>query len=484
MMKSAFWRVTALAFAAVMILPHVVLATEAKHDALMGTPLIPTSADYNAFAHKAAGGDGFVELTTQDFDGSASASAKMIFGINDSFDLQLQANDSAFLTRVLDYAWGGTSRSNAVSLGSALFGAPSQVMDVDLIGGSDTSAWSIGVSLSQDKDEFTAADGTESGDSETGIGLRASFGNDQFDGAVEFGSRSASADDGSTVNDTNERAFGAFGKLYSDAWTFCGAVGIGTSDDGSDATSDDPSATVFMAGAGYTFRQDDDGTVTGEVMIDYMKSKDNGDGSGGSFDDTGIYVPACRVAVDHAIGSRFRVYAAATSSYVMYKTEFRDDADPPNETEVRERGYSFDWSAGLGFSIFDNVQLDAVLQTDNLEYLGSVGADLGPRRPVSTALGLHWEGARESPLSFFPVSRLSCRPSPIATSRRSTIPTPSVATKSASRSPSSRACVRKRGSLTSRPFAFATRRTNDVSSSSRSNCTCGATATRARFTRP
>lgn len=377
MTKSAFWRAGALALVAVLVLPTIVpglaLATEAKHTALNGSLLHSTSAELNAFAHKGAAMSNFVEITTGQYPfDSSNGHGRLLFGVGESMKFQLQANDNGFPARGIDYFSGGTSGSSVVS---DWFSDPAQIFDMDVIGGSDDLSWSGGLSLAQSKDEVTTDDTVK--DNTTGFGIRASVGSEQFDAGAEFAKTSLThenpAEDPSKV-ETNETMFGAYAQMHMEEWQLIGALAVGSTDDDNDATADDPSMVAFLAAAGYHFRNDDDGHVTGQLHVQYVKTSDNFDAGDNEFvDETNFYVPGVEVAVDHRIGERFRVYAAADASWVMTTVDTVNAADVDDTQEDKTSSYAFDWTAGLGFSIFDNVQLDFVLQTDNLDQLLSLG---------------------------------------------------------------------------------------------------------------
>ena len=152
--------------------------------------------------------------------------------------------------------------------------------------------------------------------------------------------------------------------------TYQGGIAVSSVDDDSEDTADDPSAISLLVVAGHHFRNDDEGHITGQVHFEYMKvtNLETSSKAPYSTDITDIYIPGLEVAVDHAVGDRFRVYAAADASYAMNKID-DTDLDPANDgdtMETKSSNFTFDWIAGIGFAIWNNVQLDAVFYTNNL----------------------------------------------------------------------------------------------------------------------
>jgi hypothetical protein len=402
-MKSAFWRVIALASIAVLVPSMVFAGGEVARSSMAGTNFMNTSADTWVLFHRSMDGEGFGEFVSQGYAGAFNKGTpidnqgygRLILPVGD-YRLGFEVNDHATGSSVADYmANGGAYRrsdfiigdfvGNEGATGNNAFGF-GQMVNAKLAFGAGEGAASVGAGIYNHTDEDK-----EGGfkDGSTGFTVNGSWGNGApgVSGTVEIAAEFTSNSD--KFEDSNDSAndeelsgtgFAADGRysISDDSHLSAGAM-VASHNYDTDGASDKYKLMVMKAAYIRDLIEEDSRGACVEFGLGWVSDSFEPDGASEQ-KSKDIMIPSCRFSGWNQITQKFRLYGGVESSWSTGTYEDVDNNDDDSFT-----GDSFDWSAGLGWNPNDNVMIEFFLLTSNISNF----LTLGSTTPVVGGIGAH-----------------------------------------------------------------------------------------------
>ena len=396
-MKSAFWRVIALALIAVLLPSMAFAGGEVARSAMAGTNFMNTSADTWVLFHRSMDGEGFGEFVSEGYSGASGDEGfgRLILPVG-NFRLGIEVNDAATGSNLVDYSLNGGPYRRAFTIGEWIDDEGvtgnngfwnGQMVTVKAAGAMGAGAASLGVGIYNNTDE----DNTDTGfkDASTGFTVNGSWGNGApatqgtIELAAEFTSHSDKFED--TVDSANDLElsgthFGADARYsISDDSHLEGAFAMLSSDLDFDTGSDGNSATIFKAAYVRDLIEEESRGAVAEVALGWSEFAFEPDG-GSEATETSTAIPSVRFAGWNQISGKFKLFGGVENSW---STSSEEDTD--NDVDESSTGDSFGWSAGLGWDPTDNVAIEFFFLTDNISNF----LTLGSTTPIVGGIGAH-----------------------------------------------------------------------------------------------
>lgn len=397
-MKSAFWRVIALALIAVLVPSMAFAGGEVARSAMAGTNFMNTSADTWVLFHRAMDGEGFGEFVSEGYDyvdeGDPEGFGRLILPLG-NYRLGIEVNDAATGSNLVDYSGNGGAYRRAFTIGGFIgdegptgnngfnFG---QMVTAKLGFAAGEGGASVGLGIYNHTDEDNEA---ETKDASTGFTFNGSWGNGApatagtIEVAAEFTVHSDKTEDGVTPANDEELSGNHIGLdarySISDNSHLEGAIVILGSDYETDAGSDTYGVMGFQATYARDLIEEESRGAVAEVGLAYSGFSYEPDGASEQTTNT-TTIPSFRFSGWNQISKRFTLFGGVEASW---SSEAEEDSD--SAVDESTTGDSFDWSAGLGFNPNENVMIEIFLLTDNL----GDGLTPGSTTPLVGGIGAH-----------------------------------------------------------------------------------------------
>jgi len=405
-MKSAFWRVFALALIVALVPSMAFAGGEVARSSMAGTNFMNTSADSWIFFHRTVDGGGMAELVTQGYDedgdpyGAAFGRLTLPFG---DYILGFEINDDATGSNLVDYSFNGSpySRFFTISSWEDSFGPTGanafrdgQMMTVKAAGAMGAGAGSVGVGIYNNTYDDT--DGGEKFGS-TGFALNASWGNGapKTQGTIELAgeftthsNKYENSNDATQDEELSGNHFGANARysVSDDSHLEAGFAFLSSDYDNSEA-SGGGTDTFGVMGFKLNYARDlveesDRGAVV-EVGFNYLNMSVEPDGAAEATSSSMAF-PVCRFAAWHQITGKFRLFGGFAGAWSSNTDEDPDDVwffDTDSNYKV-DGSY---WTTGIGWNPTDNLGLEFYVLTDNISSALALGSDT----PLVGGVGAH-----------------------------------------------------------------------------------------------
>jgi hypothetical protein len=397
-MKSAFWRVIALAMIAVLVPSMAFAGGEVARSAMSGTNFMNTSADTWVLFHRAMDGEGFGEFVSQGYAGEQNKGAtfnegygRLIMPVGD-YRIGISVNDRATGSSVADYTANGGPYNRVLTIGDWVADngftgfngfLNGEFVNAKIAGSLAEGGWSGGVGWYSNGFDDNEADVK---DNATGLTVNGSWGNGApgvqgtIEVAAEFTLHSDKHEETGADAELSGNHIAADARYSLNDNSHFGAGFVMLSSDLEAAGGTDTAGfTSFRIVYVRDLVEEESRGANAEVGFGWSNFSFEPDGASEQTESS-LDFPSCRFAGWNRLSEHFKLFGGVSNSW---GTSTEEDSD--NAIDLSSRGDSFGWTAGLGWDPTDNVAIEIFVLTDNI----SSFATLGSTTPIVGGIGAH-----------------------------------------------------------------------------------------------
>jgi len=384
-MKSAFWRI--LAIAAIALMPNMAnandatIGSEAATSAMVGSTLNNTTALFNAWPHLVVFNGSGAEISTNNFGTNVNAGqARVWWEAYDELWLNLNIGRNDLGMQSAGFLWSGSINPFLPSFGNQTgYDAVSNPwINLGISKpGANGSAWSANVFFANDsfndKQTGNDPDGPEFTDSATGYGALVSWGNgDGLHASAEFSMTTETdepAADGGDTLEGDAMMFALNGRYDTDLYIYQGsfafASGTTQAAGGGEIVDTDQSFLGLLVNAGRFLKNEVDGQTSAEFIFAYATNE-----APENDKDTVLIIPGVRVSAWEMLTDYFGVMGGVTGAYY---TNSNENTIETQENETSRAGFDYLWELGMFAQFKENVRIDFKFAPGALNNVLSLG---------------------------------------------------------------------------------------------------------------